>query len=152
MWQVSMFFLFLSIIHAHESNYLNLLNCNHIGRTSSVEELGMRWVRVHIIAGFLPLTRHSTTQTNFRIYSFQWKLGHYKGKRWHFGQRVILTDCLLEGVMRRANVYFKPQCFSDGQGEWTSQSIGLYLARSPRTLVGLDTARATPHTHWYAQT
>lgn len=47
--------------------------------------------------------------------------------------------------MRRANVYFKPQCFSNGQGERMAQSTGLYLARSLRTLVGSDT-------HTYTQT
>lgn len=38
-----------------------------------------------------------------------------KGKCWHFGQRVILTDCLLQGVMQRANVYFRPRCLSNGR-------------------------------------
>lgn len=33
-----------------------------------------------------------------------------------------------------------------------AQSTGLYLARSLRTLVGLDMADTTPHTHWYTQT
>ena len=75
-----------------------------------------------------------------------------KGKRWHFRQRVILTDCLLEGVMQRANVYFRPQCSGNGQGERMAQSTGLYLARSLRTLVGLNMAAATPHTHTHADT
>lgn len=48
--------------------------------------------------------------------------------------------------MRRANVYFKPQRSGNGQGERMAQSTGLYLARSLRTLVGLDTGNATRHT------
>lgn len=50
--------------------------------------------------------------------------------------------------MRRANVYFKPQRSGNGRGERMTQSTGLYLARSLRTLAGPDMANvARAHIH-----
>lgn len=55
--------------------------------------------------------------------------------------------------MRRANVYFKPQWLANRQGERTTQSTGFYLARSVRTLGGLNKASATiPITDTYTHT